>query len=392
MDISSVVLQERIRVARTRTDALFHLLSQDELYSRPVAERHRLVFYMGHLEAFDWNLLWRNTLQREPFHAEFDQLFAFGIDPEIGQAPSDQPADWPGLSEIRNYCDQVRTRIDSILAQAPSQRVHVAIEHRLMHAETFAYLLNRRDADRKVVAYEGGALPELQFVEIPAGTATLGQADGAFGWDNEFSRHEVCVPAFAVSKYKVTNGDYLKFVEAGAEPPAFWSRIDGRWHYRGMFEWVALPLDWPVYVTWDEAAAYAKWVGKDLMTEPQFHRAAFGSDSGEVRDLPLQPGNFDFERWDPCPVTADPGSESPYGVAQLIGNGWEWTSTVFAPFAGFAPFSFYPGYSANFFDNAHYVMKGASPRTDACFARPSFRNWFRPNYPHVYACFRLVEN
>ena len=51
---------------------------------------------------------------------------------------------------------------------------------------------------------------------------------------------------------------------------------------------------------------------------------------------------------------------SRHGAAQLLGNGWEWTSTVFAPFPGFEPFPFYPGYSADFFDGKHYVMKGGS--------------------------------
>jgi len=77
--------------------------------------------------------------------------------------------------------------------------------------------------------------------------------------------------------------------------------------------------------------------------------------------------------------------------SQLVGNGWEWTSTVFAPFPGFTPFPFYQNYSEPFFDGRHYVLKGASPRTAARLARPSFRNWFRPAYPYIYATFRLVE-
>jgi formylglycine-generating enzyme required for sulfatase activity len=91
-------------------------------------------------------------------------------------------------------------------------------------------------------------------------------------------------------------------------------------------------------------------------------------------------------------VDATPAGDSARGVSQLIGNGWEWTSTLFGPFPGFQPFPFYPGYSRNFFDEEHYVLKGASPRTASCFLRRSFRNWFRPDYPHVYATFRLVEN
>src|SRR5262249_46035073 len=106
------------------------------------------------------------------------------------------------------------------------------------------------------------------------------------------------------------------------------------------------------------------------------------------RPAPQGSGNYDFRSWDPVPVNAFPSE----GIAELVGNGWEWTATVFHPFPGFEPFSFYPGYSANFFDGDHYVLKGASARTAACFSRLSFRNWFRPNYPYVYAGFRCVEN
>jgi formylglycine-generating enzyme required for sulfatase activity len=87
-----------------------------------------------------------------------------------------------------------------------------------------------------------------------------------------------------------------------------------------------------------------------------------------------------------------PQGQSAFGVFDLMGNGWEWTSSEFAGFAGFRQFSFYPGYSANFFDGKHYVMKGGSARTAACMLRRSFRNWFQPNYQYVYAGFRCVSN
>jgi formylglycine-generating enzyme required for sulfatase activity len=104
------------------------------------------------------------------------------------------------------------------------------------------------------------------------------------------------------------------------------------------------------------------------------------------------PGNCNYRRWDPEPVNASPETASQFGIVQTVGNGWEWTSTLFAPFPGFQPRPTYAGYSADFFDNRHYVMKGASPRTAAKLTRPSFRNWFRPEYPYVYATFRLVQN
>ncbi len=93
-------LMVRLAEARARTDELFGLLHPDALYDRPIPERHRNIFYLGHFEAFDWILVCRGAFGREPFHDSFDQLFAFGIDPVGGDLPADTPSDWPSVSEI----------------------------------------------------------------------------------------------------------------------------------------------------------------------------------------------------------------------------------------------------------------------------------------------------
>jgi len=153
-----------------------------------------------------------------------------------------------------------------------------------------------------------------------------------------------------------------------------------------------------VFVSQAEASAYARWKGRRLMTEPEFHRAAYGTPDGEER---LQPwgdeppdttrGVIDFAAFDPAPVGSFPAGASAWGVHDLVGTGWEWTSTVFGPFPGFAPMASYPEYSAEFFDGQHYVMKGASSATARELIRRSFRNWFRGNYPYVYAKFRTAR-
>lgn len=405
--LANRALQYRLDCARELTDSIFRLLTPEALYSRPIAERHRLIFYCGHLEAFDWNLICRKTLEVPSFHPLFDKLFEFGIDPPVGQAAADLPSDWPGVEEIQAYNQRVRARIDELLDQAPDQITHVAIEHRLMHAETLAYLLHNLPYHEKASVadpIQHSSQPVTnQMIDISAGIATLGQKQGEFGWDNEFDEHQVSVPAFAVSKYKITNGQYLDFVRDGAPAPHFWTKRANQWFYHGMFAEVPLPLNSPVYVTHAEASAYARWAGKKLLTEPQFHRAAFAAGpetrQGNERPYPWGEsapdalrGNFDFHHWDPVDVNATPAGDSASGVSQLVGNGWEWTATKFGPFPGFEPMPFYLGYSQNFFDEEHYVMKGGSPVTAASILRRSFRNWFRPNYPYVYATFRLVED
>ena len=398
-----VNLRRELAKARSRTDHIFALLSPDVLYERPIPERHRLIFYLGHLEAFDWNQICRWTLGMSSFHPSFDNLFEAGIDPSAGNLPTDQPYDWPTVKEIQHYNTRVRKEVDGILACAPEHIIHVAIEHRLMHAETNAYLLHHLDSKHKQTLSDSlklsGEIPENDLVKIPEGMATLGrESANGFGWDNEFEQHRVHVPAFSIHRYKVTNQDYLRFVQEGGEVPALWIRRVKGWFLRTMFQEVPLPLSWPVYVTHRQAQAYADWTGMALPTEAQFHRAAFGTVSGAERAFPwgedipsIQHGNFNFQSWNPVPVTAYSHGHSGFGVTQMVGNGWEWTSTPLHPFAGFSPLSTYPGYSASFFDKDHFVVKGGGPFTASRFLRRSFRNWFRKGYSYAHTGFRCVQ-
>jgi gamma-glutamyl hercynylcysteine S-oxide synthase len=431
-------LRQRMLEARRRSDALFALVKTEAIYDRPIPERHRIIFYVGHLEAFDWNLLHERALGMKTFYPELDRLFAFGIDPVGGGLPTDQPADWPSLEIVREYVRQIRAALDERLSTAApagdgSSRdgfslatlLNVAIEHRLMHLETLAYMFHQLPLDRKIRQESSAPLlvppPELQMITIPAGTATLGVSRDSdeFGWDNEFERHTVDVPSFEIDKYMVTNGQFLDFVnaggyetrslwtdddwnwktESGVTQPVFWRKRNDVWFYRTMFDEIPLRPNWPVYVSHAEASAYAKWAGKSLPTEEQWQRAAYGTPDGTERSYPWgryapdsSLGNFDFAHWDPTPVNAHPLGESAFGVQGLLGNGWEWTSTIFRPFAGFQPFPFYRGYSADFFDGKHFVMKGGSARTAACMLRSTFRNWFQPHYQYVYAGFRCVNS
>ncbi len=430
-------LLTRILDARARTDELFGIVRSEAMYDRPIVERHRIIFYLGHVEAFDWNLLAQRAFGLQSKQKSFDDLFAFGIDPVGGGLPNDAPSDWPKRDEVENYSARLRNELDRAIESAlehPSEghpqlipMLEVAIEHRLMHAETLAYMLHRLPTDRKVRGRIGESYGnprvKTRLVEIPAGTTTLGlkhETGDEFGWDNELDPHVADVAGFAMESGNVTNQDFLRFMQAGGyenpalwdkeawewkekervEHPAFWKRDGNLWMYRAMFGEVRLPLDWPVYVSHAEATAYAKWLGRTLPSEEQFHRAAYGTRDGKrERSYPwgeeapsARYGNFDFQQWDPSPVGSHPDGASAFGVHDLVGNGWEWTRTKFAPFPGFAAMPFYPGYSANFFDGKHFVMKGGSPRTGGCMLRRSFRNWFQPHYPYVYATFRCVED
>lgn len=388
MERQAALRDELVR-ARSQTDKLFALLAPEAIYSRPIAERHRLIFYLGHFDAFDWNLLAARRLNAGSLHPEFDKLFERGIDPEPGQAPSDKPSDWPAVPEVCRYLGGTRQWIDSHLDELDENVLQMAVEHRQMHAETFAYLLHNLPENLKRGSAEKldtqRAAPPNPMIEVAAGRVQLGVSADQYGWDNEREAHEVFVAAFSISKFKVTNGAYLEFVREGGPVPNFWREQNGEWLLRGMFGEAPLPLDHPVWVTWSQASAFARWRGAALPSEAQFVHASKLFPADAARD------NFDFGRWGTVPV--DSGLEAMNGRTplQMTGNGWEWTGDVFAPFEGFTPHPYYPGYSADFFDGKHFVLKGASPRTAHLLTRSSFRNWYRAEYPYMYAAFRLVK-
>ena len=221
-----VEIRKELSAARACTDHIFSLFHPETLYERPIPERHRLVFYVGHLEAFDWNQICRWTLGQSSFHDTFDSLFEAGIDPEVGSEQTDVPSDWPSLQEIRRYNIKSRESVDRALEDAPETVLRMAIEHRWMHAETTAYLLHHVTHGGKIAPSLSTApdspSPNHVMVDVPQGVATLGRSDG-FGWDNEFNEHREDVPAFAISKYKVTNQQYQAFVEQGGPFPRFGS-------------------------------------------------------------------------------------------------------------------------------------------------------------------------
>ena len=410
-------LIEWYRDGRRTTQRLFTIPKAEAYYDRPIPLRNPIVFYEGHLPAFAVNTLIKLALKREGIDAEFETLFARGIDPE-DEAAAKTPTDfWPAREDVQAYGREADDLIVRAMCDGPiddglvpermnAEAALTIVEHELMHQETLLYLFHELPYERKnpiAPLRANGDLPRGEIVKdmvrIPAGEATLGGTAGEFGWDNEFPSMRVAVNEFSIDRHNVTNGDYLEFVAAtDANPPHFWTKQDGAWHWRGLFALQPLPFDAPVYVTHDEAAAYAAWRGKRLPSESEYHRAAFGTPSGEERLFPwgsAQPdasrGNFGFTHWDPVPIGSYPAGASAWGVHDLAGNGWEWTSTIFDGFPGFAPMPSYPQYSADFFDGKHYVMKGASPATPPELIRRGFRNWFRASYPYAYAAFRCVH-
>ena len=433
------IFRTRLREAWAMSDRIFALLPRVSWLEQPIRLRHPVLFYIGHLPAFAWNQVGRSLLGLGPLHPEFDELFERGIDP-VGVDGYESEVQWPPTHEVLEYRDRAREHLLEVVERvleradddplaARGRILNVVLEHELMHQETLQYMLQQLEPEAKLrpadlPGYRLARGVENGPVEVPAGEVVLGADFDTveFGWDNEFPEQRVRVGDFSIDRTPVTIGDWFDFAEDGGyrrpelwqeedwrwrsrntvECPADWRAEDGRWHLRTMFD--RLPLDrvrnWPVMVSLAEARAYCRWRGRRLPTEAELHRAMYGSPSGGPRpfpwgEAPPQPGvhgNFGFRNWAPAGVGNHPEGASAWGVHDTVGNLWQWSSSAFAPLPGFAPYiRSYPGYSADFFDDRHFVMLGASWATPQGLIRRSFRNWFQDRYQYAFAGFRTVS-
>ena len=284
-------LADVYRRNRQRSRALFDLLADDAYYSRPIDLRHPIVFYEGHLPAFSFNTLVKRALGRPSIDPDLETLFARGIDP-----PSPQNGfggRWPTRAVVQAFADEADRQVLHALRCEDLERPGHPLLERAEAA--FAPVID-------------GPAPSTDWIDVSGGGVTLGvDREGIeFGWDNECPRHAMPVGAFRMRQIDVTNEQFLEFVDAGGytEPrwwrpddwmwlqqdgidhPRFWAHRDGAWWWRGMFEWVRLPVSWPVYVSHAEASAFARWAGARLPTEAEFQRAAFGVPAGGERAHP----------------------------------------------------------------------------------------------------------
>jgi gamma-glutamyl hercynylcysteine S-oxide synthase len=247
------------------------------------------------------------------------------------------------------------------------------------------------------------------FIALPGGVFRMGSND-RHNYDNEKCEHDVEVLPFELQRTPVTAADWLGFMEngayrhrhlwsddgwtwrerEGAEQPEYW-QPDGSnfgYAYSGPMGARTIHPQEPVSsISWYEADAYCRWAGLRLPTEAEWEFAArYDSATGLSRLYPWggeppKPDRADFglHDWKPGPVGSKPAGASAFGILDMAGGVWEWTSSPFLPYPGFEAFP-YDGYSKEHMDGKHYVCRGGSWATSAPILRSSFRNWYVPTY------------
>ncbi|GHH53135.1 ergothioneine biosynthesis protein EgtB [Streptomyces candidus] len=422
---------EALTTARARTDLLTSCVDDGELISQHSPLMSPLVWDLAHIGNQEEQWLLRNVAGRQAMRPEIDSVY------DAFEHPRAERPTLPLLApaEARSYAADVRGRALDVLEHSaldgggPLMGAAFAFgmiaQHEQQHDETMLITHQLRRGPAALHAppppsVPAHAVPSAAEVLVPGGPFTMGTSVEPWALDNERPAHATFVPPFLLDTAPVSNAAYLRFIEDGGyrEPrwwaapgwdlvrthglnaPLFWRHEGGQWVRRHFGVTEPVPLDEPVlHVSWYEADAYARWAGRRLPSEAEWEKAArFDPVSGRSMRYPWgdadptpERANLGQRHLRPAPVGAYPGGESPLGVRQLVGDVWEWTSSDFLPYPGFAPFP-YREYSAVFFGPAHKVLRGGSFAVDAVACRGTFRNWDLPVRRQIFAGFRTARD
>ena len=435
--IDAAMIAAHLERARARTLDLLDLLDEDDQRAQHSPLMSPMVWDLAHIGNYEELWLLRGLDGRAPIDAELDHLYnAF-------EHPRRTRPDLPvlGPAEARRYLAEVRSEVLALLDRTDLSPTNpdpllangfvygMVIQHEHQHDETLLAAHQLR-LDRAVPPPGSSPAPARSPAEvasipasrtIDAGPVTIGAQHEPWTYDNEHGAHVVELPEFRIDTFPVTNRRYLEFIEdrgyhdhrlwsgagyawrfeAALEHPEFWRQEDdGRWTIQRFGERLDLAdhLDEPVqHVCWHEADAFARWAGKRLPTEPEWEKAAQGA-AGPVAgavglgsSVEAPGGNLGQRHAGPAAVGSYPEHASAWGVHQMIGDVWEWTSSTFTPHPGFRSFP-YTEYSDVFWGDEHHVLKGGSWATDPTAVRVSFRNWDYPIRRQIFAGFRCAED
>ena len=157
----------------------------------------------------------------------------------------------------------------------------------------------------------------IEFVEVPAGSFKAG-----------YDHHEVNLPAYRLSKYSITNQQYLEFVKATHyKSQGSWSPPDGGAYPGGDDSLAQHPC---VNVTFYDAQAFCDWAGVRLPSEDEWEKGARGTDGRKYpwgNEWHPERLNYDSSGTTPVHQFEDKGNVSPYGAVDMVGNVLEWVDT-----------------------------------------------------------------
>ena len=419
-----------------RYESLLTLLSDEKAYFQKADPlRHPIIFYYGHTATFFINKLKLAKIIDERIDPVLESIFAVGVDEMSWDDLNEKHYDWPTLEETQDYRDRVYTLVSELIDTMPLELpiglespwwiILMGIEHENIHLETSSVLIRQLPfemvkEDQNWLECEAYAeAPENELLDVSAGQVTEGKHKDAklFGWDNEYGSHQAQIPAFKASKYLVSNGEYLDFVEEGGYQdvaywcsegqewktfhkvlcPLFWKTSDVGYILRTVSREIPLPLNWPVEINCLEAEAFCRWkskkMGKNIVlpTEDEYVRLRDNSGLSTYLEW-MQEGSTDANIALDKFASSSPVDQFKQGdFYDVVGNVWQWSRTPIYPFEGFKVHPIYDDFTVPTFDGKHNIINGGSWVSSGNLATQKSRYGFRKHF-YQHAGFRYIES
>ncbi|WP_373034876.1 5-histidylcysteine sulfoxide synthase [Sulfurimonas sp.] len=424
-------IREYFHNTYTLFEKVFELLKDDSVfYKKSELTRHPMIFYFGHTATFFVNKLINMKIINERVDANFESIFAVGVDEMAWDDVDSKNYAWPKVDEVREYRAKVKELVDELIMNMPLTLpitqdsdmwiILMGIEHERIHIETSLVLHRQmpiefvKEVDTFKICTHSSHAPANEMINIKGGHIKLGKDEShhLYGWDNEYGNYEEDVKDFKSSKYLVSNGEFMEFVNSGgyecedfwdeegkdflkytkASHPVFWVLDDGVYKYRALSKIIEMPLDWPVDVNALEAEAFCRYKSKKegvtytLPSEAEY-RALYNH--AGLEDLPgfhESRANLNFYHFSSsCPVN----EFSFNGVYDVVGNVWQWSRTPIRGFEGFKVHEAYDDFSVPTFDDRHAMILGSSWASSGNLIMKHSRYAFRKHFPQN-AGFRYV--
>ena len=378
-------IADRLSTLHGRLINQFSLYSENDLRTQYHPDLSQLGWHLAHIAFIEQYWLREVVLGDDSSTKDFHQYYFPELSARTERGGLLDIADFERLQYHFSDAEKLWTELSRIQYEHPLLKNDYLgwflIQHAEQHYEIMHMVLHQRAIntvpETRYTAGQFNALdPALPALFIAEGEYEMG-SDDVLACDNEQPVHVATLPAFLIAEKPVTNAEYLGFMQQDAyQRPEFWSDQGWQWklqsrsiapdHWRqdGRGNWYSLSLDGPTDIKANEAVFGLSWYEADAFARYAACRL---------------PHEFEWE----AAMKADSM------LLKSTGQAWEWCANTFFPYTGFQAFP-YERYSTPWFDNKHYMLKGAGPMTGNSVRQPSFRNFYNPDKRHIFAGLRLA--